>query len=817
MSSASTGDSEQSVCQQSCESDAARPPAPRRRFLWRLILAIFVIAAGAAAAAYFLWFASPIQQVKIAVHASLTGKGGFSGKPLADAIRMAEREVKARGADPRIRLMKTEDDRSSTKAAADIAERIGATDAALVIGPSLTPTAEAAAPAYQKAGLAVLVATPHGDGITRDKTTGKANTSFLMTASTSDMGEALATYLNHVLGKKNAVVILTGDTYGQTFEAGFKNAAGQSGISAVYYTVKARDKSVAIYRRPEREKRDAIVRAIISDPERPAVVFGMTQDSAKPFIVKLRRAGYGDKEPILGTTSMSRSSFAEMFEHLPEDKAKPGFFADGIYAASPVMLDSANAATLDFARRFRARYGKEPSWEAVQSYDTFMLAAEAIRAVAAKEEHPLPPREMRSKLLEYWKSSGAGLIAKSLSGGIWLKEEQRRQQTIRIGRYQGKMFKSALVQLVPVSGEGDDKTASSLVDLGRGQYARRQHVVYTGVHLIEIPRLNLTQPSFTADFYLWMRYQPETAGPSIKADCNSKTKGEKELDPENIVFPDAVQGLEKIDLQSKLLKGICYRLWHIRGEFKNGFDFHRFPLDNQTLTLRFVNSSADSSQIVYVKDRDETGVPEFEPFRNLTQWNAIRTGQQRYASSTQSDLGSGQGAGLEQGRELSGYNLTVELQRSVVSALTKTLMPLAILTLIMWASLFFPHGMVNQTVTVVITVALSGTVLLSSINAQLGDVGYILAVEYVFYLYFALCLFSMAGVLAAERLRSADSKLLARKTIRTTRLIFALAIVAAIGAGWLVSERWRSSPQAGPTAGDNAPHATRTAAAMENP
>ncbi len=242
--------------------------------------------------------------------------------------------------------------------------------------------------------------------------------------------------------------------------------------------------------------------------------------------------------------------------------------------------------------------------------------------------------------------------------------------------------------------------------------------------------------------------------------------------------------------QSEQPDGTHYRLWHMRGEFKNDFDFHHFPLDRQTLTLRFLNAHADSSRIVYVTDRDKSGGAEPEAFRNLTQWDPAQVSQQRYASRTRSSLGNGLAGSLEQGRELSGYNMTVELRRSVIAAMTKTMLPLVVMTLIMYAALFFPHGLVKETVTVVITVALSGTVLLSSINSQLGDTGYILAVEYVFYLFFALCLFSIVGVLAAERLRVSGHVPLARRVTHAMRTMFALVIAAAIAAGWLVSGRW---------------------------
>jgi ABC-type branched-subunit amino acid transport system substrate-binding protein len=787
MMCSDTGHSEQHASQPPREDDALVRPTARRRYLWLVLLAISILAVIITAASSFLWFAA-VPPVTIAVHASLSGQGSFSGQALSEAVQMAEREVNAESKSPRIELMLV-DDQSSPQMAADVAERVGASNAVLVIGPSLTPAAEMAAPVYEKAGIAALVATAHGDDITR-----KGKTSFLITASTSDMGKALANYLRHILGKKSAVVICTSDGYGETFAAGFRSVADDAGLKVVYHTIKARDKHVAEYDEAARERREAIVHDTVSDPDQPAVIFGMTQDAVNPILLLLRRKGY--EGLILGTTSLARDSFTSMFRSEPEEKKTPGFFTDGVYAASPVMLDSANAATLTFARRFRAFYLHEPSWEAVQSYDALKLAAEAISAVSSQSDGTLAPSEMRKELLDYFNSSGAALTAKSLSSGVWLQEEHRRQQSLRIGRYQGRMFKSALVQLVPIPGGNDNQTESGLVDLGGGHYARRQQVVYTGIQLIEIPHLNITQPSFTADFYLWMRYsKPETS--LFRADAEINPNWAKDLAPENIDFLDAIQGLEKTELQSKESNGISYRLWHVRGEFKNNLDFHHFPLDSQILTLRFVHKNADSSHIAYIRDQDETTVPEFEPFRNLTQWNAIRISQQRYASLTRSDLGSEQRSGLDQGRELSGYNLTVELHRSVISAVTKTMLPLAVMTLIMWASLFFPHSLVKETVMVVITVALSGTVLLSSINSQLGDVGYILAVEYVFYLFFVLCLLSIVGVLAAERLRSAERKALARKINFLTRTIFALAIVAAAGTGWLVSEQWQEPQQSG--------------------
>jgi branched-chain amino acid transport system substrate-binding protein len=110
-----------------------------------------------------------------------------------------------------------------------------------------------------------------------------------------------------------------------------------------------------------------------------------------------------------------------------------------------------------------------------------------------------------------------------------------------------------------------------------------------------------------------------------------------------------------------------------------------------------------------------------------------------------------------------------------------------LMTLIMFGSLYFPHGLVKEKVTVAITGALSGAVLLTAINAQLGGIGYTIAIEYVFYVFFGLCVLCIASVLAAERLRVAGSQPAALQTERWTRVLFVgtvISLLAVAIAAW---------------------------------
>jgi hypothetical protein len=237
--------------------------------------------------------------------------------------------------------------------------------------------------------------------------------------------------------------------------------------------------------------------------------------------------------------------------------------------------------------------------------------------------------------------------------------------------------------------------------------------------------------------------------------------------------------------------------------------------------LTFFNARAASDRIVYALDRRsgagaggglqpvaspggamaavagaqppqavKSSITSPEAFRNLTQWFPLSANERRENLVTASALGDPRSVGTENFRELSGFRVAVDVQRRAIATLAKNLMPLLLMTLIMYASLYFPHGLVKEKVTVAITGALAGAVLLTAINSQLGGVGYTVAVEYAFYVFFGLSTLCIVSVLAAERMRVAGRTDTAVRTEHLTRLLFVLAVLGiAVGAAVL----WFSS------------------------
>ena len=756
----------------------------RRALLWRAarllratgILALAVTPFGSGASADG---APPGKAVKIAAALPLSGDEASYGQGTLHGIQLAIEEVNATGAAPHIELA-IHDDRSSDGGAKEVAEQIATSAAVLVLGPTFSTASLAAGPVYAAANLPALTPTATADSITKNPTT------FRVIFTNTEQGETLAIYLSRVLRLKRAAVIVVDNAYGQSLQLGFQIAAGRLGIEAQYFVFKTPDEA------------EQIAHKVADDRSSPAVVFLTLDGDASRILTTLRRLGVHG--PFLGGDALRDEIFSERFADLPEERQQRGYFTDGVYGIAPMILDSANAETLAFAERYRARFAHDPVWQATSAYDATRLAIATVRAASASAGSDV--HALRIAALSYLKSlNGPARALPGLLGPLWFDPAGGRQQAIRIGRFNRGRFESAPVQIVPVTTSDPSEIASGAVfEVEPGRYARLQRVVYTGVFVNEIPRVDLPQSSFSADFYLWLRFAGD-AGPAA-------------ADPTEISFPNMVSG--SFDRthpaeQGELADGTIYRLWRVQGTFRNDFDLHRFPFDRQTLSVPFFNARAAADRIVYVLDKRSPSAQQSGPgptpaatpspggaaaaepvpdmhatataspvaaaaFRNLTQWDPVGAHERRENLVTESALGDPRRVGAESYRELSGFLVSIDLHRRTLATLAKTLLPLVLMTLIMYASLYFPAALVKEKV----TVALSGAVLLTAINSQLGSIGYTIMVEYAFFVFFGLSTLCIVSVLTSERLRAAGRGETAALTDRWTRYVFLFAVASTL-------------------------------------
>ena len=712
--------------------------------------------------------------LKLAVLTSLTDEKGATdedGRMMADSVRLAVEEANADPSSPRIDL-EVYDDRSSDKVAGEQAARIAASDAVATVGPMYSTSAVTAGAVLAQAGVALMTPTAESDLVTRNATT------FRTTFKNSDLGDWLANYLRSILEGRRAIVIYIDDTYGRTLTAGFRRGADRMGLETVYYGFK------------DAGERDQAVLRAAEEPGKPTILLAMQEEDAAAAIVTLRRRGV--ETPILGGT-FSEDSLVQLFKDLPEEKETHGFFTRNLYSAAPVLLDSANEATMDFVSRFKARFGADRpvSWIAVQSYDAGRLAIAALREASRKPGADL--KSKRATALEFIASlNGPARAVAGVLGPIWFQPDRGRLLPVRIARFRDSLVQSAPIQLVPESAPDPREIASgALVEIAPGQYAHRQKVVYAGLFLNEIGRIDFAQSTFSADFYVWMRFA-----------VDSRTT---EDDPTQIEFPQMIRGNFAASRPADgrdYGNGMTYRLWRINADFKNDFYLQHYPADRQKLNIQFFNARAASDRLVYVVDRTllaaaTPAVQAASPFpstaagafRNLTQWEPLRVSTVLDNLVAQSALGDPGLVGLDRMRELSGFKMEIELRRNIGTTLVKTLLPIGLMTLIMVATLYFPAGLAASKIAVAITAALSGAVLLSSINAQLGNVGYVIAVEYGFYVFFALCLVCIVTVMVGERFRLDGRPVV--MVDRIGRTVFLVGFFATLAVATIAFWQWR--------------------------
>ena len=696
---------------------------------------------------------SPHGKVEIATALSLTGEFSALGAGSLEGIQLAFEEANATGRGPRLEL-KIYDNQSSAEVAPKVAAQVIASPAVLLIGPSNTAPSLAAGPLYAQAGVASITTTATSDLITDNATT------FRILFKNSEQGEMLGKYLSRVLGHKRAVVFVADDGFGHTIEEGFRGVAGRLGIDATYHVIKAGENAEEVATKVAPEIGD-----------RPVVLAMLDADGARVLTV-LRRLGV--KGPFLGGAPLAIENFQSHFSELPEEKEHPGHFCDSLYAITPMLLDSANAEVVLFAERFKARFGHEPGWAAIAGYDAALVAIAAVRAAAAETKAAGRPAR-RAAALKYLlalndhRRAPAGLL-----GPIVFDSARGRRIPVRMGRYNRGRLESAPLQIVPVLSPRESDLKSGVVfEISPGRPVRLQQVIYSGIFLNEIMWMEQASSSFAADFYIWLRF--------------AKNTGPDAPDPTDIKFPNLSQG--RFDREHpvehrEMPDGTSYYLWRVQGTFRNNFDLHRYPFDRQTLTIRFVNSRAAAERIVYALDQaaaqgpsdPDSGKVPFgfakEAFDKLTQWKFVSAHQERENFVAKSSLGDPHRVGRENQRELSGYASSIDLQRRAFSTLIKNLLPLFIMTAILYASLHFPSVLMTVKIGVAMTAILTGMVLLNSVNLQLGAIGYTVAVEYAFYVFFALGLLHVVAVLIAERQRELGRPASARRTDIVARIAF---------------------------------------------
>lgn len=706
----------------------------------------------------------------LAVAGPLGGEQGGEDQEMLRGIRLYLEQVnRAGGVDGRQVELLCFDDGNDPELAEARAREIAAGNALAVIGHLYSSTSVRAGVVYHQAGVPAITAGATAEAVTADN-----DWYFRATFTNRSQAMFLANYVQRILGYNRASIIYEADEYGlslaRPFENTFRGLGGEIGHTWSY----TRDESSGDL--------DAQLRAIVADllrvqEEDPGIILLATQaEEGAKLTVLMRRKGLD--YPLVGGDSVGDVTFGALFNAYAEERAQPGYFSDGIYAASPLIFDIASEAVQRFRETYLERYGQEPGWTAVAHYDAAAVAVQALRA-AGVYGRPDTRAEDRQRVRDALAGmdSPAGAVD-GIAGQIYFDRHGDAVWPVMMGVFDHQHFISAMTQLQPVEDvdqvlDLERELAEGRILIVGGRYMYRTDVVYTGIDPNEISNLDTADSTYTADFYLWFRHQGD-------------------LDDTRIEFTNA-EGSIKLGapLVDRTADGLTYRVYRVKGDFRGSFHFRDYPFDEQDLAVRFRHMDLTRENLIYVQDivglRQASNQDTIERFERAQVLGAMQDWEMRSVHSysdlvqSESTLGNPQFFDAHVNIAYSRFNMIVRLKRDGIAFSIKNLYPLFIITVISYMAFFVPPKMLAVSNGLLRGSLLAVAFFHQRLASALPGIDYTVALDYAFYVFYVLIVFACLVTLGMTRADEKGNRLLLRRLELLGQIIYpAMTVVGVI-------------------------------------
>ena len=514
--------------------------------------------------------------IRIAFANSLSGPSAPAGTESLVATQLAIDEVNAKGGvNGRPIELVLFDDASNPAVARANAQTIADSPCVAVLGHYLSSASLAAGPVYKDARIPALTGSAAADDLTSTN-----DYYFRALAPVSAQARSIAEHLRAVIGEPKVRLVHTRDSYGKSFERGFAAAYPAEQLRLFGLDVAA----------GQIGSMDGALDPAAQEPGPGVIVVGAAPDFSADIVKALRR--HGIKGTVIASQGAARESYLQNFANEPEEKAHPGFFSENLYAASSLIFDSAGVAAQVFAADYKAKAGTSPSWVGGGAYDAARLMIDALKraAVQNRSDSKVADRDRVRVALAAIDSPKSAVVG--LTGRLYFNANRDIPRPIRMGFFHYGRFVTAPLQLVRVDSPdavdlAAEREKGHVASFGDRHYWV-QRVVYTGIDIVRLNRIDVKQGTFNVDFYLWMRFAGDGDGQTQVQFPALLDRGA--FDPAQPV-------------QTGQEDGLNYRLYRINGDFKARYELHDYPFDTQQLLLHFRNTQQRQELITYVIDR----------------------------------------------------------------------------------------------------------------------------------------------------------------------------------------------------------------------
>ncbi|MDY6992271.1 MAG: ABC transporter substrate-binding protein, partial [Pseudomonadota bacterium] len=626
------------------------------------------------------------------------------------------------------------DDQNNPAKAKEIALQIAQQQNIIaVIGHYTSPASLAAAPVYQHYGLAAVTGSATADKITQNR-----DTYFRITFNNGDQGALLANYVRKMLNYEAANIVFVDNAYGATLADTFIKTSNSVGLEVTHQWSFNPNEAAALKQCINKMVAD-LNQASDADP---AILFIATHaDQAAEIITHLRQR-VNQEVPIVGADSLAGDAFLDNLRAYPQERTKPGYYTDGIYVVAPFLLDIANQKAQDFFFTFTKRYGEQPTISSAIYYDAAAVLLEGISNAELLNYNNI--NDKRKKVINgLWKISNFTSAIEGVTGYIYFNKHGDAVKQIPIGVYRESRLGVAFYQYQPLAElRHIDNLLREVLDgrivLANDKFLQKTQIVYAGIDFNEVGSLNVKDSSFSADFYLWFRFKEEE---------------KQHFEDDDIEFVNAVDssiGLGEPILENySAIEGTITRAYRIKSEFKSDFNFSNYPLDQQTLPIRFRHLDLTRNSLIYVIDavgmNSDNGQGNKSKVFSLEGWNINKISFFQNVKKADSSLGVPELFGSQRQIEYSQFNATIDIKRLLINFVVKNLLPVVLLIILGYVSFFVPAttATFSPRLTLSVNVIIATSLFHLRLSSELPDVGYIVLMEYLFYTVYGLAILTI--------------------------------------------------------------------------
>lgn len=297
--------------------------------------------------------------------------------------------------------------------------------------------------------------------------------------------------------------------------------------------------------------------------------------------------------------------------------------------------------------------------------------------------------------------------------------------------------------------------------------------VFIGLHVVDLRSVDVRSQSFTADFYVWLRFDATGMDDARLAQVLALEPVNGKFESKEIVDEKLV-GAEKY---------VCYR---VNGTFFFVPDLKKYPFDEQTLPIMLESTSLEVDEVVFVDDRqsyETSGTPEarwgLSPTLAVPDYFFLRVQRRVFEGAYPTNFGDP--SKHKAGTRYTRFAIEATFEREYWSYAFKILIPLLIILAMAYLVFFLPPDQIDTAASVAMTALLSCMAYNVAVTQNMPEIGYLVLSDKFFIATYVLLLLTLGQTFLTFKLDASGQSERAHRVDRIAQIAFPLAVLGLFG------------------------------------